>query len=333
MNDKTTPAVLNQVDANQQSQQINQLQGHLGKISQASKNVFVLGRVVDAEKEKHESDPPIPDIKEVSAPHPSVLVQIGGEKPEHYTRFWMPWLVNRAGQDTQWWKPVPNEQVIVIAPSGNWVQGIIIGSLYKERHLSFDKEGKKVVQHKIPEKEDEHIHSTIYRDGTRFDYDPLKHKYTLSLRDEVKTEKAILTWDCQLNDDKKPLMSLNLLEGEDGISHFSLDASKKGKIDIIAGKEGNDKQCAIVLEPEKGIAINVHDKATIVITHEGEMTITCKKDISIKSDANINITAKDDLNIKAKNIKMEADTEINVDAPTINLKKDVIISGTLDVKS
>ena len=242
MNDKTTPAVLNQVDANQQSQQINKLQGHLGKISQASKNLFVLGRVVDAEKEKHESDPPVPDIKDVSAPHPSVLVQIGGEKPEHYTRFWMPWLVNRAGQDTQWWKPVPNEQVIIIAPSGNWVQGIIIGSLYRNRHLSFNEEGEKVEQHAIPEQADEHIHSTIYRDGTRFDYDPIKHKYTLSIKDKVDTKKALLTWDCQLNDEGKPKMLVNLLKGEDVISHFSLDASEKGKIELVAGPKEKEKQ-------------------------------------------------------------------------------------------
>jgi len=44
---------------------------------------------------------------------------------------WLPFLVQRAGNDSSWWAPEVAEQVIVLAPGGDLGQAFISGSLYQ----------------------------------------------------------------------------------------------------------------------------------------------------------------------------------------------------------
>lgn len=42
------------------------------------------------------------------------------------------WLTKRAGPDTSWWKPEDGEQVLVLSPSGDLAQGVVLPSLYRD---------------------------------------------------------------------------------------------------------------------------------------------------------------------------------------------------------
>lgn len=47
---------------------------------------------------------------------------------------WLPWLTLRAGNDRSWWPLEVGEQVLVLSPSGETAQGVVLGSLYQAEH-------------------------------------------------------------------------------------------------------------------------------------------------------------------------------------------------------
>lgn len=134
-----------------------------------------IGRVVEAVKD----DPLDPgDI-------PRVLVQIGGASKGSYIRNWMPWTTARAGYDGEWWAPELDEQVVVLAPSGNLAQGIIVGSLFRGA-LTFDSQADKIIARDPTPNASEiekQIHKRVYKDGSTITYDRNKH----SLSSVIKT--------------------------------------------------------------------------------------------------------------------------------------------------
>ncbi|RKR02593.1 phage baseplate assembly protein V [Kushneria sinocarnis] len=73
------------------------------------------------------------------------------------TTTWLPWLTQRAGPDRTWWAPEPGEQVLMLSPSGDTAQAIVLPALYRAAHPA---PGERVTHH-----------VTEYADGTRIDYD------------------------------------------------------------------------------------------------------------------------------------------------------------------
>lgn len=47
---------------------------------------------------------------------------------------WLPWITLRAGGDRSWWAPEPGEQVLVLSPSGETAQGVVLGSIFRAAH-------------------------------------------------------------------------------------------------------------------------------------------------------------------------------------------------------
>ena len=47
---------------------------------------------------------------------------------------WLPWITMRAGPDRTWWAPEPGEQVVVLCPSGEMNQGIVLAAVYQDKH-------------------------------------------------------------------------------------------------------------------------------------------------------------------------------------------------------
>lgn len=70
---------------------------------------------------------------------------------------WLPWLAQRAGNDRSWWCPSPGEQCVVLAPSGDLTQGVVLIGLYQSAHPAPSTNPSK--------------HLTAYRDGTTVSYD------------------------------------------------------------------------------------------------------------------------------------------------------------------
>ena len=128
---------------------------------------------------------------------PRVLVHIGGASTGSYVRNWMPWTTARAGFDGEWWAPELDEQVLVIAPSGNLTQGIVVGSLYRGA-LTFDAAaGDITARDPIPgaaagaAETEKEIHKRAYKDGTSVAYDRNVHSLSMIVKSAPQSAKEI----------------------------------------------------------------------------------------------------------------------------------------------
>jgi len=163
---------------------------------------------------------------------PRVLVQIGGSSSGSYVRNWMPWATTRAGYDSEWWAPERDEQVLVIAPSGNLTQGIIVGSLFRGA-LTFDSQaGDITTRDPIPgsakgvAETEKQVHTRIYKDGSSITYDRNNHNLSMIVKSTPEADKntsATITAD----------KSIVLTAGATQIT-----VNQDGAVDIAA--EGND---------------------------------------------------------------------------------------------
>ncbi len=47
---------------------------------------------------------------------------------------WLPWLTTRAGGDRSWWAPEAGEQVVLLSPSGELGQAVVLPGVYQRAH-------------------------------------------------------------------------------------------------------------------------------------------------------------------------------------------------------
>lgn len=80
---------------------------------------------------------------------------------------WLPWLTTRAGADRTWWAPEPGEQVLILAPSGELAQAVVLPALYRNDHP--------------PPGNTRTQSTTVYADGTRVTYDRDKKELSAHL--------------------------------------------------------------------------------------------------------------------------------------------------------
>ena len=74
---------------------------------------------------------------------------------------WLPWLTQRAGGDISWHAPEIGEQVIILAPSGELNQAVVLAGLFQTL--------------KAPPVNTPNKHHTIYSDGAVIEYDRAAH--------------------------------------------------------------------------------------------------------------------------------------------------------------
>jgi phage baseplate assembly protein V len=65
-------------------------------------------------------------VKEVDYAAAKVRVEIG-----ELLTAWLPWLTHRAGGNISWHAPEIGEQVIVLSPSGDMTQGVVLMAVYQ----------------------------------------------------------------------------------------------------------------------------------------------------------------------------------------------------------
>lgn len=140
---------------------------------------------------------------------PRVLVHIGTNEVGGYVRNWLPWVTARAGYDGEWWRPDIDEQVLVLAPSGNLVQGFIVGSIYRGA-LTFDSEAGDIKpRDAIPgaaegaAATEKYIYRRVYRDGSSLSYDPSAHQLAVALKATPKDANSSLAFSAIAPDEKK----------------------------------------------------------------------------------------------------------------------------------
>lgn len=74
---------------------------------------------------------------------------------------WLPWLNPRAGEDREWNPPTVGEQVVLLSPSGQLANGVVITGLFSD---SIPANGNRAG-----------LHRRTYRDGAVIEYDSTAH--------------------------------------------------------------------------------------------------------------------------------------------------------------
>ena len=111
-------------------------------------------------------------VSEADYPNAKLKVKIG-----EIITDWLPWLTRRSSNDTTWWAPEVGEQVIVLAPSGELKQAVILPALYQNAHPAID--------------DNVDISKTVYKDGTFTTYNRDSHIMTVNVNNEGKIEVVI----------------------------------------------------------------------------------------------------------------------------------------------
>ncbi|MQX37878.1 phage baseplate assembly protein V [Roseospira navarrensis] len=83
------------------------------------------------------------------------------------TTGWLPFVTARAHDHVTWCPPEVGEQVVVVAPTGDLAQGVVIGAVYQAAHAA-------------PEDRPT-IDRTVFADGSTVAYDREVHAYTLEV--------------------------------------------------------------------------------------------------------------------------------------------------------
>lgn len=93
------------------------------------------------------------------------------------TTAWLPWLAPRAGADREWNPPTQGEQVILLSPSGQLANGVVITGLFSDLiPANGDRPG---------------LHRCTYRDGAVIEYDSIAHHLRAILPEDGTAE-----WEC-----------------------------------------------------------------------------------------------------------------------------------------
>lgn len=87
---------------------------------------------------------------------------------------WLPWLAPRAGADREWNPPTPGEQVLVLSPSGQTAQGVVLCGLFS---TAMPANGDRPALQRI-----------TYRDGAVIEYDSVTHHLRATLPAGGSTE-------------------------------------------------------------------------------------------------------------------------------------------------
>ena len=87
---------------------------------------------------------------------------------------WLPWINSNSGNNNSWNPPEIDEQVIILSPSGELNQGVILQSLYKSNASG-----------NLP-----NIQSITYKDGSKITFDRDAGNLTLDIKGNVTIKVA-----------------------------------------------------------------------------------------------------------------------------------------------
>lgn len=90
------------------------------------------------------------------------------------TSGWLPWLTQRTGDCVTWWKPSVGEQVMVLSPSGELNNGVVLPAIYTKNQPTLNA----------------NEHMTIYKDGTKVSYDYEQKKLLINCVGDVEVVAA-----------------------------------------------------------------------------------------------------------------------------------------------
>jgi phage baseplate assembly protein V len=96
-----------------------------------------------------------------------VNAQVKVKIDDGLTTAWLPWVTARAGNTRTWSAPRVGEQVVLMAPSGELDQGVVLPSIYQDSYGA-----------PASSKDQE---TTVYPDGTTVDYNSATNTFTMTV--------------------------------------------------------------------------------------------------------------------------------------------------------
>ena len=111
-------------------------------------------------------------VAEADYENARVKVTIG-----EWTTTWLPWITTRASNDLSWWALEVGEQVMVLSPSGDIAQGVVLGSIFQQSQQS--------EVNAIQGTPSQNIHRIKYQDGTVIEYDRENHLLKADVKGDV----------------------------------------------------------------------------------------------------------------------------------------------------
>lgn len=148
-----------------------------------------------------------------------VRVEVGGALTD-----WLPWITHRAGPNRTWHAPEVGEQVLVLSPSGDLAQGIVLPAIYQD---TFDQ----------PENEKEK-HRIQYADGAFIQYDRAGHHWHLDVPAAGSITLHIGNTTLLLENNKATLTTPELLV-DSPQSTFTGNVTIEGLLTYLAGMIGS----------------------------------------------------------------------------------------------
>lgn len=148
-------------------------------------------------------------VTETDYPKAKVKIKIGD-----IVTHWLPWLTNRAHDNKTWWSPEVGEQVLVLAPSGELMQAVVLPAIYSAEYAAPD--------------DNPDIHKTVYKDGTLLQYDRANHVLTSHVNSDGRIELIIGASSITMTDERIELTNggSSLIITADGIT------ANAGRIDL-----------------------------------------------------------------------------------------------------
>lgn len=122
-------------------------------------------------------------VAETDYPQAKVKIKIGD-----IITHWLPWITTRAHDNKTWWSPEVNEQVLVLAPSGELMQAVVLPAIYSAAYAAPD--------------DNPDIHKTVYKDGTLLQYDRANHVLTSNVNSAGRIELIIGASSITMTDDR-----------------------------------------------------------------------------------------------------------------------------------
>lgn len=95
-----------------------------------------------------------------------------------WTTTWLPWVTSSACNNINWAALEIGEQVLVLSPSGDMAQGIVIGSIYQQQQQALVSD--------IAKDSRQNIHRIKYQDGTVIEYDRETHILKADVKGDIE---------------------------------------------------------------------------------------------------------------------------------------------------
>ncbi|MBQ4878940.1 phage baseplate assembly protein V [Pseudoalteromonas luteoviolacea] len=225
----------------------------------------------------------------------------------------LPWLTNQAAQDMTWQAPEVGEQVLVLAPSGDMAQGIVLGSLYANGHEqphfkmnhvvdATSVTGDELVQSlsAVPTESREHVQRTHYQDGAIVQYDREKHAYDIFVPESQGDNPA------QINIFSGGEVNIECKQNANVLVHGETDINGKKNISITATEALNLTGKSVnITSKEEGTNVIAEQGDMFIQTKQGAMTLDSTADTTIKTAAAMTVKAGGVMKLDGSAIKAQ----------------------------